>query len=185
HEDEAVRMTYLLRDSEPLLPVDQCLAELAKLGERGHEQPSGHDGGKARQAEALASQISLERTYRFAEKALGIPIVGPGEARGPPIVVRHGADRRIPESFGHGARVLAELPRLRQVAGHPRILAHIDRQPSKPPWITERSGQTLGFSESGEHRLGLPPREECAPEADAEIQGRPAGLTTPRTLHPD
>src|SRR5262249_8320700 len=101
-----------------------------------------------------------ERANRLAKKALGVSIVGGGEAGCSSVIVRHGLDGRISERPGNGPRVLAELSRLRQVAGHPRILAHVDRHPGQSPRVAEDSGQTLGLAKSGEHRLRLPEREE-------------------------
>ena len=103
-------------------------------------------------------------------------MVAEREASRPELELGRDAKRRIAERVAQGLRRRGALGRLGRRTGEPRIVAHVDREPTEPASIVEAPDEGLGVPQIPAHAVELGEREQGVAQIEAHVDGRLEGL---------
>ena len=169
---ETQRVIEGLGNPDTLLPPGDAFFELSELGQRLREPPAREDGREQRVAQRLATQIVVEQPHDPPECVGGLAVVPKGEAGGAEVELRPETEQDIPALVTQALRRGGEPDRLRRVAGHSGIVAHVDRDPTEPALIVESPGEAFGLVQARANPVGLGQGQKRIAQIEADVDGR-------------
>src|SRR5262245_9034650 len=122
-------------------------------------------------AKAFIVQLALEALRRFREELDCPTIVAQGPVGEGEAVSRLDLEREVSQGAGDGEGSLARVDGTGRVAHRQSISALVDRDPSQPPCVFQRTGEALGFLQTRIHPCALSERVERVAQVEAEIDG--------------